>query len=77
MSQPIPCTEYCPETNTCASGWICNFSFCSGRGVAHSNCQRCGTIAERNLPHCMRDEPPSHLIREDGLPLGWPKEPTE
>lgn len=75
MTKPIPCAEYRSETNTCAAGWITAFSFCSGRGVARlqrSTCQHCGSIDERNLPHCMRDEPPAHLVRDDGLPIGWP-----
>jgi hypothetical protein len=29
-----------------------------------------------DVPMCMLDDQPSHLIREDGMPLGWPERLT-
>ena len=66
----IPCTEYDATNNRCRSGHVRIHPIC--RGVEHG-CHNCGI---GNVPMCMLDDQPSHLIRKDGMPLGWPtKEP--
>lgn len=59
------CREFDTETGRCLSGFVARFPIC--RGV-HSE-----AISERLTPHCMRMDPPPHLTRDDGLPIGWPE----
>lgn len=67
MSELIPCNEYESRTNSCRSGHMQIHPIC--RGLTHG-CPTCGVAS--TAPICMRDEVPAHLIREDGMPLGWP-----
>lgn len=67
MNVSIPCAEYDPQQHKCKSGFMVLHTICHGGPVG---CHACGTI--RTLPMCMREDVPSHLMREDGMPLGWP-----
>ena len=61
-----PCSEYDSKNHKCHSGHVRLHPIC--RGIAHG-CESCG---KGNVPMCMLDDQPPHLIREDGMPLGWP-----
>lgn len=65
MSELTPCSEYDSTNNRCRSGHVRLHPIC--RGVV-TGCRSCGA---GNVPMCMMDDQPSHLIREDGMPLGW------
>ena len=66
MSDLIPCIEYDIKNNKCLSGHARLHSIC--RGVV-TGCKSCGS---GNVPMCMMDEQPRHLVRADGYPLNWP-----
>lgn len=66
MSQRIPCSQYEPAANKCKSGFPLIHSTCWG-GL--SCCPACG--APGIQPMCMQEDLPPHLVRGDGLPLGW------
>ena len=70
MSELIPCIEYDSKTNTCKSGFVRIHPVC--RGVLHhtKECSNCGHA--KDIPMCMMEDQSKHLIREDGMPLGWP-----
>ncbi len=63
-----PCSEYDSENNRCKSGHVQVMPLC--RGVAERGCANCGHSAL--IPQCLKEDPPEHLIRDDGMPLGWP-----
>jgi hypothetical protein len=67
MSQRIPCAEYDEKASRCKSGFPKIHSDCWG---GTSGCPTCGNTDSK--PMCMQEDMPSHLIRSDGLPLGWP-----
>lgn len=67
MSELTPCSEYDSRANKCRSGHMQLHPVC--RGV-HGGCPTCGSTS--TAPICMRDDVPPHLIRKDGMPLGWP-----
>ena len=70
MSQTLtPCADYDSAKNTCKAGHIQLMPLC--RGVVERGCKNCGHVT--NIPQCLKEDPPAHLIREDGLPLGWKK----
>ena len=60
-----PCAEYDSANNRCKSGHVRLHPIC--RGVV-GGCKHCGA---GNVPMCMLDDQPPHLIRAGGLPLGW------
>nr|WP_321144572.1 hypothetical protein [Pseudomonas extremaustralis]MDY7067816.1 hypothetical protein [Pseudomonas extremaustralis] len=67
MSERIPCSEYDAEKVRCLSGFPVLHSVCHG---AQSGCPTCGVPGI--APMCMREDLPAHLIRPDGMPIGWP-----
>lgn len=71
MSDLVPCSEYESANNRCRSGHVRLHPIC--RGVV-TGCRNCGA---GNVPMCMMDDQPSHLIRQDGMPLGWPIKATQ
>lgn len=73
MSELIPCSDYEASTRTCKAGHVQIMPLCSGS--IDRGCGKCGHIAL--LPQCLKEDPPAHLIRDDGMPIGWPhkKEP--
>ncbi len=63
MADLTPCSEYDSKSNKCRSGHVRLHPICLG--VAHG-CSNCGA---GNVPMCMMDDLPTHLIRDDGMPL--------
>lgn len=63
-----PCSDYNASTNTCKAGHVQLMPIC--RGVIESGCKNCGHISL--IPQCLKEDPPAHLIRADGMPLLWP-----
>lgn len=58
------CSEYDEGARKCRSGFPRIFPVCRGQD-------------SDLIPYCMREEPPAHLTRDDGLPLGWPNRQAE
>jgi len=67
MSERVPCSQYDERQSKCQSGFPRIHPTCWG---GPSACHACG--APQSTPMCMHEDPPSHLLRENGLPLGWP-----
>ena len=67
MSERIPCSQYEPSANKCQSGFPLIHAVCWG-GL--NGCPACGR--SDSSPMCMQEDPPSHLMRADGHPMGWP-----
>ncbi|MGJ7474528.1 hypothetical protein ACSFEV_12155 [Pseudomonas fulva] len=67
MSETEPCSEYNKAEDRCNSGFPVLHSVCRGMP---NGCHACGT--PHTQPMCMREDLPAHLVREDGMPLGWP-----
>lgn len=62
------CSDYDSMKNSCRAGHVQLTGVC--RGVEYSKgCNHCGYLPY--LPQCLNEEPPKHLIREDGMPLLW------
>lgn len=60
------CSQFDTTTGRCRSGWMAVFPICRGMQ------RKSEGMPERLTPYCMREEPPAHFIRQDGLPIGWP-----
>lgn len=73
MTEMTPCREYDAENHRCKSGFFPLHYACWG-AVSHlpKPCVNCGHVPKSALPPCMRDDIGPHLLRDDGLPLGWP-----
>lgn len=71
----VPCSEYDSATNACRSGHIRLHPICRGVVPMKPACTHCGR--SENVPMCMLEDQPPHLIRDDGYPLGWPAELAE
>jgi hypothetical protein len=67
MREIAPCSEYDGTNNKCRSGHVRLHPIC--RGISHG-CKSCGA---GDVPMCMMDDQPPHLIRKDGMPLLWPE----
>jgi hypothetical protein len=67
MPEIIPCVEYDPLNNRCISGFPVTHTICRG---GPAGCHACGTPG--TMPMCMREDLPAHLMRDDGMPIGWP-----
>ncbi|WP_153302494.1 hypothetical protein [Pseudomonas parafulva] len=67
MSENDPCSEYNKEEDRCNSGFPVLHAVCRGMP---SGCHACGRPYTK--PMCMQEELPAHLVRKDGMPLGWP-----
>lgn len=66
MPERIPCVEYDAAAIRCNSGFPVLHSICHGGPVG---CHFCGVPG--TMPMCLREDLPSHLMRDDGMPLGW------
>lgn len=62
------CSDYDAATNSCKAGHVQLMPLC--RGAQDHGCKNCGHI--NSIPQCLKEDPPAHLIRDDGLPIGWP-----
>jgi hypothetical protein len=63
--QMSPCCEYDGKASPgqrCRAGHMGTHLLC--RGVVHDY--------PAGAPSCMSENPPPHIFREDGMPLGWP-----
>lgn len=69
MPEMIPCSEYYSESDRCSSGFPVLHSICRGMP---SGCHACGVPG--TMPMCLREDLPPHLMRADGMPLGWPND---
>lgn len=67
MPEKIPCVEYDAAAHKCLSGFPVLHSVCRG---APPGCPTCGVPG--TSPMCMLEDPPKHLTRDDGMPMGWP-----
>lgn len=61
-----PCSDYDNTSGTCKAGHVRTHPIC--RGVV-TGCRSCGA---GDVPMCMMDDQPAHLIKENGMPLLWP-----
>jgi hypothetical protein len=63
MTEHKQCIAYRAGDRVCANGFF-------QKPVCHGSvgCWSCGTISEREIPHCLKDELPEHWVTETGLP---------
>lgn len=59
------CSQWDDKARRCMSGHIRTSPTCWG--AANS----------KVVPQCLMDDPPQPLIRDDGMPLGWPEKRHE
>ena len=63
MIQGEQCIHYNKSKSICEAGFASKVSsLCTGVYFEHHN----------NLPHCLRDEIPKQLVRDDGFPVFYP-----
>lgn len=53
------CDGWDESARKCKHGFIATTPLCWGQ------------VRPTTTPQCLMDDPPAHLTRDDGLPLGW------